>query len=372
MRKLFYTVVLSYISTLLLPHAAMAGSLDPVIETEYKGPDNVIVDVAPINPVTPVDTGIIKDTIDLDNSIKDFDDDSLTGSIGSITDIIGKGDAVLDSDKVYTGSEDLSCKNISCADLGYSQQSITNCAEYVRCPFDVSYKICVKYNDEYALTKCPAHAVCSAKYKFTGCEDGYTQLTLSDGTISCTIPLGATCPSDTGSIKDICSAATTATYYKSTAFEGCYATCTIQDIAEDIKTLGSKKCTLCPACSDGEEQVTLDDGSKQCVKTACGMTRLSDTLLLGVDSYVTLADEKIVILSCATNFQANEDSNGCITSCTLPLAGGGGTIGGSCPVGTVTSAQRCSCAYGYKSSGTTGCYKCCTASDSSTSCGHCL
>lgn len=406
MRKLLYTVVLSYISTLLLPHAAMAGRLDPVKEMEYQKPDNVIVDVAPANPVTPVDPGEIKDTVDLDNSIKDFDDDSLTGSIGSITDIIGKGDAVLDSDKVYTGSEDLSCKSINCADLGYSQASVAECAEYVRCPFDVSYKICVKYNDEYALTKCPAHAVCSTKYKFTGCEDGYTMMTKSDGTVSCTIPLD---PSSclTGyfkTIKEACASSTLAVpSYKTSFVSGCYAACTLKDIADDLKnTTGTKLCTACPACSSGEEQVTLDDGTKKCVKTACGVPFAT----LGSET-ATLENGKMVVVGCTVGYTASTDSNGCITckssgfvsnicpsgcltnsyymlgstkvccpssgkapngttctKCTSSLIPGGTT----CPAGTYNSTQACNlCLNGHKESGTSGCYTCCTAEENTTS-----
>ena len=201
MRKLIYTVVLGCTSILLLPHAAMAGSLDPVKEMEYQKPDNVIVDVAPIDPGTPVDTGIIKD---LDSGIKidkgvSVDDILSGGGIKynpdlSIGELIPDGalteyDKIIGSDEVYAGEGDYSCKNISCADMGYSQQSIINCSSYVFCPFDVSYKACVNYK-ESLQDSCPANAVCEEKYRVTGCESGYIKDPLTGSCIkdptSCT------------------------------------------------------------------------------------------------------------------------------------------------------------------------------------------
>ena len=364
MRKLLYTVVLSCTSMLCLPQAAGAGSLDPVKEMEYQGTDNVIVDVAPVNPVTPVDTGVVKDTIDLDNSIKDFDTDTPSGSIGSIGSIIGSGDSTVDSDKIYTGSADLSCKSISCADMGYSKNLVAKCEAYIYCPFDLSYKSCTKYMSNYS-SSCPSHATCSQKYVVTGCKDGYTMMIKSDGTVSCTIPLNpSSCP--TGyykTIEEACTSSTTS--YKTSFISGCYAPCTLKDIADDLKNMtGTKLCTTCPACADGYELGTLTDGSKKCVKTVCGKS--PDILLLGADTYATLENGNRVIVTCASGFTSSTDSNLC-TICRKPISGGG-----SCPVGTVTSAQRCSCVNGYKSSGTIGCYKCCTTSDSANSCGHCL
>lgn len=364
MRKLFYTVVLSCTSMLLLPQAATTGSLDPVKEMEYQKPDNIIVDVAPVNPVTPVDPGIIdKDTIDVDTNIKDFDTDTPSGSIGSITDIIGKGDAELDSDKVYTGSEDLSCKSINCADLGYSKNLVASCEEYVYCPFDLSYKKCTKYMSKYS-SSCPSHATCSQKYVVTGCKDGYDMFIKSDGTVSCTIPLNpSSCP--TGyykTIKEACTSSTSS--YKTSFISGCYATCTLKDIADDLKNMtGTKLCTACPSsCADGEELGTLTDGSTKCVKTVCGIS--PNLLLLGADTYATLENGNRVIITCASGFVSSIDTDGCI-SCKRSIAG---EVITTCPTGEYNSTQACSmCLNGHKASGTSGCYTCCTAEENTTS-----
>ncbi len=370
MRKLFYTVVLSCTSMLLLPQAATAGSLDPVKEMEYQKPDNIIVDVAPVNPVTPVDPGIIdKDTIDVDTNIKDFDTDTPSGSIGSITDIIGKGDAELDSDKVYTGSEDLSCKSINCADLGYSKNLVASCEEYVYCPFDLSYKKCTKYMSKYS-SSCPSHATCSQKYVVTGCKDGYTMMTKSDGTVSCTIPLNpSSCP--TGyykTIKEACTSSTSS--YKTSFISGCYATCTLKDIADDLKNMtGTKLCTACPSsCATGEELGTLTDGSKKCVKTACGVLLVT----IGTET-ATLENGKMVAVGCESGYTKLTNSNGCIT-CKASTSGGG-LITQKCPTGTYNSIQACNaCANGHKASGTSGCYRCCSVAENKVigACQHCF
>jgi len=72
----------------------------------------------------------------------------------------------------------------SCAELGYSKSNETNCESYVSCPFDTSYKACVKYGADcssYTLSSCPDTAAsCSTcgngtnvKYKVNSCKMGY-------------------------------------------------------------------------------------------------------------------------------------------------------------------------------------------------------
>ena len=67
----------------------------------------------------------------------------------------------------------VSCHDADCAALGYSKNSVTNCAEYIYCPFDTSYKACAKYNDEFTLDECPDNGICDGKYKFNSCKSGY-------------------------------------------------------------------------------------------------------------------------------------------------------------------------------------------------------
>lgn len=187
MRKLLYTVVLSCTSMLLLPHEAMA--VGPTYE--YKDPD---LDIDYLPPTTGPELEQLP-TIDKDiGSI---------GGIGNIGGIIGGTDntdtpivskpfvpTTPDDDQIYGGEGDYSCKNISCADMGYSQQSVANCTSYVNCPFDVSYKACVVYSEDPVLDSCPANAICENKYEVTGCESGYIKEPLTGSCIkdliSCT------------------------------------------------------------------------------------------------------------------------------------------------------------------------------------------
>ena len=335
MRKLFYTVVLSCTSLLMLSSAVTAGTVKKVGPTIVGQEQDVDVDILPpstgpelvVPPTVDTEIGVLPGgstgTIINPGSGGTLVKPGNGGTIGTIVKPGGSGDAdtTIDSDKIYTGSEDLSCKSIKCADMGYSQKLSTSCEEYISCPFDISYKICTKYKGGYSLDSCPDNAICESKYQVTSCKDGYTMLTKSDGTVSCTI-------------------------------------------------------LMCPT---GEELGTLTDGSTKCVKTACALS----SSVTGA-TMATLKDGKNVILSCNFGYvsltSASGTTKGCIIDCKWrnSITGGitgGGTVTTKCPTGSYTSTQACNaCSNGYKSSGTSGCYKCCTASENSKTgaCAHCL
>lgn len=111
----------------------------------------------------------------------------------------------------------------SCAALGFNTIDDDNCASdgYLYCPFDSSYKKCVKHNQidcsAYALSKCPDGAKCSAcgigttiTYKVDSCEEGYT---LADGTCTpsdCSDYTLSSCPDNVTCSE--CKSGTTVTY----------------------------------------------------------------------------------------------------------------------------------------------------------------
>ena len=67
-----------------------------------------------------------------------------------------------------------------CVTLGYTNDSAqwADCEEgaLISCPSDNSYKVCSKFKSEYTLSSCPDGATCEQepKYRFEGCQDGYT------------------------------------------------------------------------------------------------------------------------------------------------------------------------------------------------------
>ncbi len=226
--------------------------------------------------------------------------------------------------KAYTGSEDVSCKSINCADMGYSSQSIANCAEYISCPFDTSYRACVKYNDEYTLTSCPTGAVCEGKYKVTSCTTGYT---LNNGTCECSATL-TSCP--TGYNCTSCKKGTTTYYAKN-------------------------------GCATGYEVSRQPLGN--CYKSSCALS----TTPTGANTALLLSG-KVVVTSCQTGYQTLYTSDQCITckkidTCPTFIA---------CPVGATCSTGTggytiSSCRSGYTATfGLSGCIEKCTLSSSST------
>jgi hypothetical protein len=108
----------------------------------------------------------------------------------------------------------LSCKNgdsscstqsaADCANLGYSADNVDNCKHYLYCPFNLSYKTCVAFDNskpeadcsDYPLTSCPSNGICedcpndSSYKKLTGCNSGYTLNTAGDGCVATTCASG--------------------------------------------------------------------------------------------------------------------------------------------------------------------------------------
>ena len=100
---------------------------------------------------------------------------------------------------------DSSCSTQSAADcskLGYSTADVDNCKHYLYCPFNLSYKTCVAFNNskpepdcsDYPLTSCPANGVSDKcpddeNYKkLTGCKLGYTLNTAKTACIATPCP----------------------------------------------------------------------------------------------------------------------------------------------------------------------------------------
>lgn len=87
-------------------------------------------------------------------------------------------------------SANLNCmEQPSCSELGYSTSEVTDCEQYIKCPFDQAYKACVKIAAAeepidctgYTYDVCPNTArSCTAcgtgtqvKYKISSCNSGY-------------------------------------------------------------------------------------------------------------------------------------------------------------------------------------------------------
>ena len=79
----------------------------------------------------------------------------------------------------------------NCETLGFSKNNVSNCEQYIYCPFDASYKRCASLDcTAYTLSSCPANGYCSS------CKaGGYTHLAL-DGCNKGYVKSGNSCPAN--------------------------------------------------------------------------------------------------------------------------------------------------------------------------------
>lgn len=148
----------------------------------------------------------------------------------------------------------VNCEQLpDCAALGFSTADDETCASdgYLYCPFDSSYKKCVKHNQidcsAYALSTCPEGANCSAcgigttiTYKVDSCEEGYT---LADGTCTpsdCSDYTLSSCPTD--GVCETCQSGSELTY----KLTGC---------EEGSVLLNENSCYNCAAMYDKYKQI---------------------------------------------------------------------------------------------------------------------
>lgn len=197
----------------------------------------------------------------------------------------------------------LTCKNYSCEDLGYSTSDVDNCAQYIYCPFDKSYKACAEIKNEYTLTQCPTGATCDTKLKFTGCQTGYKV-------------------SDSG---DSCDATCTGLAFKPLVcgYTSCVLGAKTLYTSTDTCASGYVKYTS-KVDVEGSGDTLLTDGvydsSCMCAKSACKLDRIPS---VPSGSYLILDGGGFVRLGCASvtttsgiaklEYTPELDSNGCIT-----------------------------------------------------------
>lgn len=189
----------------------------------------------------------------------------------------------------------LSCQNADCASMGYTQVDSIDCEIYIRCPFDSSYKACVKYANEYVLASCPLGGNCTQRFKVTGCQDGYVMengvcTPACTGSTSC--PLGYSCTS--------CKLGSQTLYTKN----GC---------ASGYEDATSYTCLKRASITGELSTCSWLSKSIFCQKKSCArvITPPSST---NVSNYIQFSDGKIDIKACQTGYTVSQ-TNGCITNC---------------------------------------------------------
>lgn len=218
----------------------------------------------------------------------------------------------------------------TCSELGYSKSDVDNCDSYVFCPFDTTYKACVKEKpvsidcSAYPLKECPDTAEhCSAcgsgtniSYKVDSCKSGYT---LSANTCVAATCFGYTlssCPAN-GNCSD-CLSGTTKKYKLNSCKSGY------------IK-VGNSCYKTYASCSDaGYESTDLSSSTRSCSSVSIYLTNGSKTTCYECSSISsssgsggssggnTLAD---CLEKCADNCNMNiENCSGydaCVNNCRL-------------------------------------------------------
>lgn len=305
-----------------------------------------------------------------------------------------------------------SCKKADCVAMGYSRDNVDYCTQYIRCPFDASYKICLhKCSDNYintvkkvadliventnaditaaqVLANLDASLTADLGFDSLGLtdltlaiEDGFG-VTISDSdaakikTVNDIINyLGATCeeyplsscPANANCASQYAIVSCSSGYTLNTAGTACTKTSSTTSCATGeytTATLAKNNCnpygytknstTGCYKCC------TINNASSctnACTVTSCPTGGSCSSTISGT----------FIITGCKSGYTATTNSTTkCVTKCTLNKA----EITTSCadpyfsPL--ETSTKGCNCTLGYTgiTVGTEKCYRCCTASDS--------
>ncbi len=214
-----------------------------------------------------------------------------------------------------TSTAPASCKSSDCAALGYSRSNVDYCAEYIKCPFDPSYKVCLhNCSSTYIET---AEKVVALVVEHTDADITASQVLADlDGTL-------------------------TGTW--------------------GYDSLGLTELTMAIE-DDFDVAISDDDAAK--IKTVNDIIHYLGATCIEYPLYScpTGANcaSQYAIVSCSSGYTLNTAG----TACTRTSSGS--TT--SCATGeytTATLAKNACTPYGYTKS-TTGCYKCCTITNAST------
>ena len=227
-----------------------------------------------------------------------------------------------------------SCKKADCVAMGYSHDNVDYCAQYIRCPFDASYKICLhKCSDNYINT---VKKVADLIVENTNADITAAQV-LANLDASLTADLGI----DSLGLTEL-----------TLAIEEDFGVTIPDSDAEKIKTVNDIIIYLGATCIEKEYPLSSCPANANCAS-------------------------QYSILSCKSGYTLNSAGTDC-TSSSKPdfTIKPGITINPditkpvSCPSGSFTSssASACACTYGIKSSGTSGCYVCCSSGESCAKC----
>ena len=298
----------------------------------------------------------------------------------------------------------------NCETLGFSKNNVSNCEQYIYCPFDASYKRCASLDcTAYTLSSCPANGYCSSckaggytHLALDGCNKGYVKSGNSCPANPCTgYPLSS-CPSSASSCST-CLSGKTNKYKVNGCKDGytasgntcvCAKTCKDTATVPDNATAVTETCTACGVdteiitgfkCNDGyqasdnscvcattcKDTATVPDNATAVTETctACGVDTEIITGFKCNDGYVKVNDTcQKAYASCEDAGYFTDDTNrDCSSTATIYLTDGN----------TTECYTSCSCKSGYTLSGNTCVAAACSGyplyscPSSATSCSRC-
>lgn len=210
-----------------------------------------------------------------------------------------------------------SCKKADCVAMGYSRDNVDYCTQYIRCPFDASYKICLhKCSDNYINTVKKVADLIGEKAGIPAAQ------VLANLDASLTADLGF----DSLDLTEL-----------TLEIEEGFGVMISDSDAAKIKTVNHIILYLGATC----EEYPLSS----CPDNANCASQYS-------------------ILSCKSGYTLNSAGTDCTNdnpSVTEPVL---------CPLGSFTSSSdsACACTYGFKSSDISGCYVCCSSGETCLKC----
>ena len=267
----------------------------------------------------------------------------------------------------------------NCETLGFSKNNVSNCEQYIYCPFDASYKRCASLDcTAYTLSSCPANGSCSSckaggytHLALDGCNKGYVKSGNSCPANPCTgYPLSS-CPSSASSCST-CLSGKTNKYKVNGCKDGytasgntcvCAKTCKDTATVPDNATAVTETCTACGVdteiitgfkCNDGYQ---ASGNSCVCAKT-CKDTATVPAHATAVKSSCTACGVTTTII---TGFNCNDGYVKSGSSCVAKSCNGyslsycptGASSCSRCKSGTTTKYKVNGCKSGYTLSGGT-------------------
>ena len=254
----------------------------------------------------------------------------------------------------------------NCETLGFSKNNVSNCEQYIYCPFDASYKRCASLDcTAYTLSSCPANGYCSSckaggytHFALDGCNTGYVKSGNSCPANPCTgYPLSS-CPTGATDCSTCLSGKTNK--YKVNGCKDDYTasgnTCVCATTCKDTATVpdNATAVTCATTCKD---TATVPDNATAVTETctACGVDTEIITGFTCNDGYVKVNDTcQKAYASCEDAGYFTDDTNrDCSSTATIYLTDGK----------TTECYTSCSCKSGYTASGNTCVAAACSAPD---------